>query len=230
MDLSMHCFPDIETIPSQEDWVREYAEKNVKPPGTLKKQESIDNWMLNERSGAIEAEVEKMAFDGSTNHIVCIGVAVGEEPAVSFDAATLADEPKIIRAFYQYLDQKFGRRMPIVVGHNVIGFDMKVIKQRSIILQIPRPTNLPWNAKPWDSNPFDTMVQWGGGRDYIKLDRIARAMGLQGKGSIDGSMVYPYWQQGRIVEIGAYCRDDCEMARDVFKFWHGLPITSGRGL
>lgn len=205
---------DLETIPSQESWVREYAEETVKPPGTLKKAESIEKWMQEEREGAIDDAVDKMGFDGSSNHIISFGVAVGDMPAVSFDSATVEEErANIIRAF-EYVDQhtdKFGR---VFVGHNVSGFDMKIVRQRCIVLGIPLP-QWPFSAKPWDNNPFDTMVQWDP-KNYIKIDRLAKAFGLEGKKGFDGSMVYDAWKNGEIARIGEYCRDDVELTRAVY--------------
>lgn len=204
---------DIETIPSQEAWVAQFAEKYVKPPGTLKKQESIDKWIAEEREGAIQDSIDKMGFDGSTNHIICIGVSINDQDPVSFSAETVDQEAGALKAFYSYISDL---DRPQVVGHNIAGFDLKIIRQRSIVLGIPLPANLPFFAKPWEFNPYDTMVQWDP-RNNIKLDRLAQAFGIPGKDGMDGSKVYGAWKEGRHQEIAEYCRADVEMTRAVFK-------------
>jgi predicted PolB exonuclease-like 3'-5' exonuclease len=207
---------DLETIPSQEAWVRGYVEDTIKPPWTLKKQESIEKWMLEEREGAIDEAVDKMGFDGSSNHIISFGLAIGDDPAVSFDSATVDQERDNLIAAFKYVEEKteaFGRTF---VGHNIANFDMKIIRQRAIVLRVPLPQNWPFFAKPWDLNPYDTMVQWDA-KNFIKIDRLARAFGLEGKKGFDGSMVYDAWKRGEIERIGEYCRDDVELTRAVYK-------------
>lgn len=209
---------DIETIPSQEPWVRQYVEETISPPKTIKKQESIDKWMAEERPAAIDDAIDKAGFEGATNHIISIGVAVDDNPPVDFSAHDILLEREILVSFYNYLEEKTDRMNRIFIGHNIAGFDLRVIRQRSIIKGVKIPMNIPFNAKPWDANPFDTMVQWTGSpRDFIKLDKLARAFGFQGKEGMDGSKVYAAWQAGRIQEIADYCRADVEMTRAVYK-------------
>ncbi|MFA7333384.1 MAG: ribonuclease H-like domain-containing protein [Kiritimatiellia bacterium] len=223
MTTENNVYIDIETIPSQEPWVREYCDETVKPPGTLKKPESIQKWMEEDRDDAINEAIDKMGFDGSSNHIISIGVAIGENPAVSFDTLDIAGEKKIIEDFYTYVTQNTTVTAPTFIGHNISGFDLKIIRQRTIIMGVTRPTkrHFPFTAKPWDTNPFDTMVQWDP-KNYIKLDRLARAFGIQGKDGMDGSKVYGAWKEGRIEEIAKYCREDVEMTRAVYKRMVGL--------
>lgn len=212
---------DLETIPSQLPWVREYCAKTVSPPKTLKKPETIQAWWDNDYAEALDDAVDKMGFDGGSCHIVSFGVAIGDQPAVSFDVADIRDEADQIAAALKYIDDNtdlFGR---VFVGHNIAGFDMRVVRQRLITLGMRLPDAWPFFAKPWDNNPYDTMVQWGGGRDFIKLDRLARAFGIKGKEGMDGSQVYGAWQAGRIAEIGEYCRADVEMTREVYKVMTG---------
>ena len=210
---------DIETIPSQEPWVSEYAAKTIKPPGTLKKPESIQKWMEEEREGAIKESINKMGFDGSTNHIVCVGVAINDAPPVSFSAVNIGEEAGVLEELYRLT----GKTTAIWVGHNISGFDLKIIRQRSIVLGVKLPGNIPFSANPWDLNPFDTMVQWDQ-RNFIKLDRLARAFGFQGKEGFDGSkevfdgnQVYQAWLDGLHEEIADYCCADVEMVRAVYK-------------
>lgn len=204
---------DIETIPSQETWVREYIIDTIKPPGNIKKKESIEKWYEEKLDDAIEEAYEKLSFDGAMCHTIAIGYAVNDDKAECFYAENHKDEKKILESFF---DLASGLNWPRVIGHNVTGFDMKILRQRAIILDIDIPKNLPWSAKPWDNNPFCTMMQWDG-KNYISIDKLARAMGIEGKGDIDGSMVYKLWKNGKHEKNKAYCIDDVEMVRKIAK-------------
>ena len=205
---------DIETIPSQLPWVNDYVSATVKPPGTIKKAESLLKWEQENRADAVQEALDKCGFDGALNHIICIGVAIDDAAPVAITANTPDQETDLLKAFYELIGG-----LPIVntfVGHNISGFDMRVIKQRSMVLGVKPCKHIPFEAKPWERNPFDTMIQWDN-KNSAKLDKIARAMGFEGKGEIDGSDVYPLWKAGEFEKIAQYCKDDVELTRNVYK-------------
>ena len=215
MDHVDTIYLDIETIPSQEKWVRKYVAKNTTPPGSIKKQESIDKWYKESHAGAVEAAMDKCSFDGATNHIICIGLAVNDGGVDTLYMEDIKAEKENLAAFFATVSKL---NFPTFVGHNISSFDMKIIRQRSIVLGIRPPSNMPFDAKPWDPNPFDTLVQWDSDRQkMISLDKLAKALGIQGKSDIDGSMVYGMWKEGKFDEIAQYCADDVRMVRDVYK-------------
>lgn len=211
----MEIYLDIETIPGQSPWIEEYVASKIKPPGTIKKAESIAKWYDESFEEAKAEAMGKTSFDGGLCQIVCIGCAIDDEEPVSFSAKNMAEEHTMLIEFYAWLKNKdtFGMRF---VGHNIAGFDLRVLRQRSIVLGIKPPEGIPFNAKPWELNPFDTMVQWDQ-KNMTSLDKLARIFGIHGKDGIDGSMVYPMWLEGKHEEIAAYCRDDVRITRDVFK-------------
>lgn len=204
---------DIETIPSQDGWVRDYVIDDIKPPGNIKKQESIDAWYAEKFEDAVQEALLKTSFDGAMCHVVAIGYAVNDDEPKCMYAEKAEDEKKILESFFK---GAASLNWPIIVGHNVTGFDMRVLRQRAIVLGVSLPKNLPWEAKPWDKNPFDTMVQWDA-KNSIKLDKLACAMGIKGKNGIDGSKVYEYWQAGKHEELIEYCKSDVCMVRDIAK-------------
>ena len=65
---------DIETIPSQEPWVRDFIIDGIKPPGNIKKQESIDKWYEEKLDDAIEQAMSKTALDGAMCHLSLIHI------------------------------------------------------------------------------------------------------------------------------------------------------------
>lgn len=211
-----YIYLDIETIPSQLDWVTEHITNTTKPPSNIKKPESIDAWYAEKHEQAIEDNLRKCSFDGAMNHIICIGVAIDDHDPVTFSAESEEKERDVIETFYAYIENNTDIFGNIFVGHNISGFDLRVILQRSIILNVQPCENVPFHAKPWDHNPFDTMAKWDF-RNSIKLDVLAKALGLEGKQGVNGSMVYDMWDAGQDEDIAEYCKDDVRLVREVHK-------------
>ena len=204
---------DIETIPSIEQWVEEYVKEATKPSSALKKQDSINKWYEEKYAQAVEDNMAKCSFDGAMNHIICISCAVNNRDPISFYITDVADEAANLKEFYEYVSAV---SMPTYIGHNIIGFDLRVLKQRSMVLCVRPPPSMPFNAKPWDESPYDTMSQWDQ-KNMVSLDKIAKAFGIEGKSDIDGSMIWGMFKESKFKEIAEYCEDDVRMAREVYK-------------
>lgn len=221
---------DIETIPSQvpavKDAISADAQEEIKAlsaPKSYKKPEAIEEWMSDKKAEILNGVEEKYArcgLDGATNHIVCIGIHIeGHFPVTFSDQGkdALAEEQIILQKFFNYLEERVkSYQKPVFVGHNIVGFDLKIVKQRSIVLGIKPPECIPFNTKPWDANPYDTMAQWDA-KSFVSLDKICKALSLPGKGDITGSDVYRLWREGKIDEIAEYCAQDVAKVRQVHK-------------
>jgi len=165
----------------------------------------------------------KTSLDGTFGQIVVAAAAVDDAPPVAFyqtDWKADGSESLLLESLFDMLrglyNPSAGTR-PTFVGHNIIGFDLRFIYQRAIILGIKPPPYIPFNAKPWDSTVFDTMLQWAGMGNRVKLDTICKVLGLSGKGDIDGSKVWDYVQAGHIAEVAEYCKHDVELVREVYR-------------
>jgi len=207
---------DIETIPSQEPWVKADIESTIEPPKALKKTESIEEWHKTKKQGAIQEKLDKCGFEGATNHIVTIGWALNDEESVAHQIKDFKEERDNLISFYDNISEL---SHPMFVGHNITGFDLRVIRQRSVILGVKPPSSMlaAFTAKPWDrAIVFDTMTQWNA-RDMISQDKLAKALGHEGKKGMSGADVYPAWQAGEFDRIGLYCQDDVETVRKIYK-------------
>lgn len=215
-----NIFLDIETIPSQEPWVREYVSETVKPPAQMKKAETIQKWIEEEKENAVEAALDKTVFEGATNHIVAISIARNDMPVCSWFISDVKDEAQMLEKFYFSIGAlgQYGRRF---VGHNIINFDLRVIKQRSMVLGVKPCAGMPFNEKPWSEVIFDTMIRWDA-KNYVKMDLLARAFGFDGKGEMDGSKVYEAWKAGEFQKISDYCADDVELTRKIYNRMKGF--------
>lgn len=217
-----NLFIDIETCPAQDPAVKAAILATMQPPGNISKAETIELWHIEKKPALAEEVWRKTSFDGSCGHICVIGVAVDDEPPIALCAGGrwVEDERTVLGQLFDLIDSECDKHpnvRPTFIGHNVIDFDLRFIFQRAVILGIEPSRHIPFSARPWDDAVYDTMTRWAGTKDRIKLDKLAKALGLAGKGDIDGSMVWDYVNAGRIQEVAEYCCDDVSMTRDVWR-------------
>lgn len=216
--MTMHLYLDIETIPAQSEEVRKKIADSVKPPAQMKKAETIEAWERDQKPEAVEEAIAKTALNGAYGHICCIGFALDDnDPSALLIRPEEAGEEYIIRRFFRRIEDGRGIHIPQIVGHNVANFDIRFIWQRCFALGIRVPSWFPRDPKPWSFEVFDTMAAWAGPRDFVSLDTLCSALGIEGKGEIDGSMVGRMFGEGRYNEIAEYCRQDVERVRQVHR-------------
>ena len=213
-------FFDIETIPSQLPGMRDEYIAAVSAPAKYSKPESIAEWLAANREAEGEAAWLKTSFDGGVGHVVCIGMAVGDEPATSYQVpadycGSRDGERTILQAFFGHLDH-IGRG--VLVGHNVIGFDLPFIWKRCMVLGVRPPGWFPRNPSKYSSETVrDTMMLWDQDqRAGGSMDRICKLLGIPGKGDISGADVWPMVKAGDIEGVAEYCRADVERTRAMF--------------
>jgi hypothetical protein len=236
-----HLYIDIETIPAQRPDVlaeikatkeAELAESiaAVKPPGTYKKQETIDEWVKTEQPKVIqalrdacEADIDatyrKTSFDGAFGNVCVIGWAFDDDKAQTVSGR---DELYLFAEFFEAIQaRKFNLFETCVIGHNVAAFDLRFLMQRHIVKGVkPHPVIVRGaQAKPWESDKvFDTMVQWAGIGNRVSLDKLCKALSIPTpKGEIDGSKVWDFVQAGRLQDVAEYCARDVEATRQVHR-------------
>lgn len=224
MAFKTHIYFDIETAPSQDPLVRELLALDITHPANMSKPETILDWAANKKPELVDEAVKKTSFDGALGSIAVLGFAFGdEEPEAIWTPGTnpAAHERAILTSFYDRLENEVSRnyrKPPIWVGHYITEFDLRFLFQRSVVLGIKPPPCIPFTAKPWDETVFDTLTRWAGVRGSIKLDKLAKALGLPGKQGIDGSKVADYIAAGRIDEVADYCANvDVRQVRDIHR-------------
>ena len=207
---------DIETIPGPESGKDAIT---VKPPAQMKKQETIDKWFAEKGDDAKEEVYRKQSFNGGYGQVCAISFAVDEGEA---HGVTLGkgreNERQLLISSLRHVDAELeGHNNPYVCGHFVSGFDLRFLMHRCVVLGVKMPHWLQTtcNAAAWSDNLRDTMQLWCGNRDNISLDELCTILGIEGKGDVDGSMVYQMWLDGKHEEIGRYCDSDVEKVRAV---------------
>lgn len=213
-----YLYMDIETIPAQSDEAKSRIAASVKCPGNIKKTESIAEWERTQKMAAVEEAVSRSGLNAAFGQICCIGFALDDGPIASISWPMNAEnEDLAINGFFETAGQVIGNRFPVIVGHNVVGFDIRFIWQRCMVLGIRVPAWFPIDPKPWDAGVFDTMTAWAGSRDTISMDNLCAALGVPGKSGVDGGMVGQMFADGKHKEIAAYCRDDVDRTRAIHR-------------
>ena len=208
------CIFDIETIPAQGADALKDALAAVTPPGNIKKPESIQKWMDENANDAAKEALAKTSFDPGRGHICTISWAIDDEPPAVAHAETVEQEADVIREFFSAF-RSFAKYT--LVGHYISGFDIRFVLCRAVVLGVEIPRAIPRDPKPWDKGVFDTMTAWAGARGSISMDNLANALGLEGKGDFDGSMVADAWANGEHKKIADYCVDDVIKTRAIYR-------------
>ena len=212
---SRFLYLDIETIPNQSPEYASRVAETIAPPGNIKKPESIAKWLEENRESATQDAISKTSFDGGRGHVCTIAWARNDGDIAVHHAKTVADERSVIEDFFANFDPYHAETL---VGHNVANFDLAFLRKRAIALGIVMPRgNFPRDPKPWDKKIFDTMIAWGGVRDFVSMDNLCDILGIEGKNGFDGSQVADAWARGEHDRIAEYCMDDVHRTREIHK-------------
>lgn len=126
-------------------------------------------------------------------------------------------EAKLINDFFRTID----RYTPQLVSWNGGGFDLPVLHYRAMIHGVMA-------SRYWEMGNEDRDFKWNNyisryhtrhldlmdllamytGRANAPLDDLAKLCGFPGKLGVDGSQVWPLYQEGRLKDIRDYCETD----------------------
>ncbi len=126
-------------------------------------------------------------------------------------------EGQLIQRFFDGVE----KYTPQIVSWNGGGFDLPVLHYRGMLHGVRAP-------RYWDQGEDDREFKWNNyisryhprhldlmdllamyqPRGAAPLDQFAQLLGFPGKIGLDGSQVWPAWQDGKIAQIRAYCEAD----------------------
>ncbi len=185
----------------------------------------------------IAAEEERVYQLGSLNatsgRVLSIAVHIGPVPGFEIDGLTTnqsehafgideegkeQEEAQALKDFLALMSD-FDPECDLVIGHNIIGFDLPFIFQRCLANNIAvRPfvdlSDFHVHAV------FDTMRAWWlGGRNRVGLDDIAFVLGIASSktADVEGSRVFELYQAGKLAEIREYNLNDVRVTRKVYE-------------
>jgi Predicted 3'-5' exonuclease related to the exonuclease domain of PolB len=185
----------------------------------------------------IAAEEERVYQLGSLNatsgRVLSIAVHIGPMPGLEIEGLTAnqsehafgidaeGNEQSEARALNDFLTlmSDFDPECDLLVGHNIINFDLPFIFQRCLANYIA--------VKPFiDLSEFnvrgvyDTMRGWWlGSRNRVALDDVAWALGIESSktSEVEGSRVFELYQAGKLAEIREYNLNDVRVTRKVYE-------------
>lgn len=230
----INIYLDTETLPQadQRQSFIDEAKLSVKVPSDLTKPKlmaalgTTDKALLVpelksmwiEEFGAKQAEVQgdedwrKTSFNGAKGQLCVIGFAIedGEIQTLSVDGFS---ESEMLSVFWKSIDELVGDHAFRFVAHNA-KFDLPFIWHRSVINKVKPVYFMPHGRH--GQHHYCTMEAWAGFNGRISMDDLATALGLDGKGDMDGSMVCDTWQE-EPQKVVDYCADDVRMLREIYK-------------
>ena len=229
----MFLYVDIETLPNPDyGKIVRPTLQDLKCPKTLKKKESIEAWWKSdEREDDIEElyqkkvnEFRKTALNPWEGQIFCIAWAKDDDP---IDVVWSNDEKELLEKFEHELQTRYERKITdsmsvaTFVGYNLRNFDNTLLRLKSIKHKLSWLTQvLPtrkYHDRIEDVMEMALITTRITADKYVSLDLVSKFFGLDGKGDIDGSMVYDMWKAGKKQEIADYCKEDVSKARTLHK-------------
>lgn len=206
----MNLYLDIETLPCEDEAMKAEISAGITPPGNYKKPETIAEWERNEKPKLVEEAVQRSGLDGGFGRILCIGWAVDDGPV---QIRHEGEEYLLLHRFTEELSYILDR-MPVIVGHNIAGFDLRFIWQRCVVNGVfPSGLFPAMQAKPWDKCINDTMLMWHP-QNKVSLVKLCKILGVKKEDPVDGSQVYQLFKAGEIDKVLAHCRSDVESVRE----------------
>jgi 3'-5' exonuclease len=192
-------FFDIETIPCADEDKARFVEILKKKNGNaLKKDDDL---------------FTGMSFNGAFGRICCIGYIKESEGQIIDQGVLDGDEKTMLTKFWEIAAdvQRF-------IGHNIYDFDFPFMYKRSILNNV-KPRELSF-ARYRNVPIFDTMREWdlwSTANKPASLDFLAQLFNLPtSKDEMDGSKVWPNYQEGKMEEIKTYCMKDVVLSRQVY--------------
>ena len=140
-------------------------------------------------------------------NVVHCGLLGRERPSGRFHL----DERRTLRAFWKLLDS-FNVARDLIIGHNVMDFDLPFLYKRSRINRV-HPSILFSFARYRSAPIYDTMrewAHWNPNAAYISLVELAEILkvGLGKTEGMDESRIYDEFLEGNHERIAEYCLQD----------------------
>mgnify|MGYP000677458635 CR=1 FL=1 len=202
-----NVYLDIETLPGSE-----YPSLDeIQTPSNYKDEAKIQAY----KEAKLDEVYRQQALDSMQGRILCIGVAVEDEEPHTFYTYG-ENEWDALLELKRVID--FLKSSPTFIGHNVKNFDLQWIWRHAARLGLKHLCNRIPRHK-FSDRVQDTAEIWAGPdfKAVCSLDRIAAFLGIDGKGEMDGSMVYDAFMAGEHEKIRSYCADDVRLTRSVYK-------------
>lgn len=237
-----HVYLDIETIPTDRpDVIANLlyeAEANVKPPSGYTKSDFardlglsgndakfttvgdmqalwVNQFGVDRAKDQANEALHKTGLDATFGQVAVIGYAVGDQQPVTLTTQHHS-EADTLEAFFAAMRLIGGNQQIKLVAHNA-SFDLPFLFRRAVVNRTNPLLRVNWLGRH-GIDYICTMEAWAGFKGRISADKLAQALGVQGKTEgMHGSQVWPELQAGNWDKVAAYCADDVELCRRFHK-------------
>lgn len=188
-----------------------------------KKRSGVFNAVDKARDAAARLQTE-LSVTPEYCRVVALGSALGlaEEPVAEvvglprlIEADGVVDERYILKEFWRLAEG----RGTVLVGYNLLDFDLRVLLVRSALLGIA-PTRV-FDLKPWGKDCIDLMKARFPMGKAMKLKQLARLYGLPVPvEDVDGSMIAELIETDP-AKVAEYVCSDIVVTRALYRFYGG---------
>ncbi len=170
------------------------------------------------------------ALDGALGRILCIGYTEQNDSGKitahgcfgwnELEQNFEMDEAKMLTEFWDYL-KDFNPCRDLIIGHNILGFDLPFIKKRSLIFGIEQTIN--FDCYKYQKKPvFDTMLHfdsWVWSKEgSTSLKKLAYAFGLDSPKEILGELsIYDTFCAKEFKKLHDYCKADVKATHLIWR-------------
>lgn len=179
--------------------------------GTIEDPHNRRTMVLDIETVALDPNDEKGALDAMSGRVVCIGMLIDDGQIVTEITLADKDERKLISEFWRTIAPS-----DVLVGHNILDFDLRFLRQRSWILGI-EPSRKVDTRKYYSGDVVDTLQLWTnwGNKKGVTLGALGMALGCGAKTG-NGANVAKMWAERDIDSIKTYCQEDVRLAYRVY--------------
>lgn len=234
--MNQRVFIDIETLPPSED-------ARDQMTSVVVRKLSLSGAAVPYDPGApcTDEEFRTLSLHAEYGRILCIGLIVEcdgqiiQHGVLGRDRQSMKfhlDEARTLRAFWKLLTS-FRVNRDLIIGHNILEFDLPFLYKRSRILQVKPAVSL--NFARYRSQPiYDTMKEWShwAWEPGRKLQSLAQLLniGFTKANNMDGSRIYDAFNAGLHTEVAEYCIRDVELMRAVYYRMNFLDAPASKGV
>jgi hypothetical protein len=218
--MAKRIFLDIETLPPNEE-----ARECVAHIVACEQEREMTPLQGTALAKLIDDRFKELALKAEHGRLLAIGIVIEDGDQIIHhgvlgrDRSTMRfhlDEARTLGSFWRLI-AGFDMRRDLLIGHNILDFDLQFLYKRSAINRV-RPS-VDFCFRRYQQKPiYDKRWEWNNWRKCIKLHEMAEALGIESskiKG-LDGSRIYDFFRAERHDEIAHYCVRDVECVREIF--------------
>jgi len=204
-----NLYIDIETIPAVEP-----TDEDIKSCSLKKTPDTIQKDFEENYDTLLQKALKKKGTSIYDSKVVCIGFAFNNDKPQS----VIGTETYLLQAFENIIkdyhkENGGSKESNLLVGFNSDNFDFPILYLRACLYKMDGLKSLFYYCEKRDVMKMGTCKIYG---KFVSMDNLCKFFNIEGKGDVDGSMVYPMYKEGKIEEIAEYCRRDVEKTRKLY--------------